>query len=126
MEISVSPGSSLTSSYSNSVDDYQMIGRDDAESNLAATIFTVVVSPDFYIFYLEIDDLLLNGSTTCETSPLSINHVSISNADSISMSQLSVRRSNYNVNIFLLVSKPGGVEVQYLLENYDAITISNN
>lgn len=126
MEISVSPGSSLTSSYSSSVDDYQMIGRDKAESNIAATIFTAVVSPDFYIFYLEVDDILTNGSTTCVTSPLSINQVSISNADSISMSQLSVRRSNYNVNIFLLVSKPGGVEVQYLLENYDGVTVSNN
>ena len=126
MEISVSSGSSLTSSYSNSVDDYQMIGRDDTGSNLAATIFTAVVSPDFYIFYLEIDDMLQNGQTTCVISPLSINQVAISNADSISMSQLSVRRSNYNVNIFLLVSKPGGVEVQYLLENYDGVTISNN
>ena len=126
MEIRLSPGSSLTSSYSNSVDDYQMIGRDDTGSNLAATIFTAVVSPDFYIFYLEIDDMLQNGQTTCVISPLSINQVAISNADSISMSQLSVRRSNYNVNIFLLVSKPVGVEVQYLLENYDGVTISNN
>ena len=37
-----------------------------------------------------------------------------------------MRRSDYSVNIYLVVNKPGNVQVPYLLENYDGTSLSNN
>ena len=85
MEISLSAGSSLTSSYPNSHDDYHMIGLDEPVGGLPGSIFTVVVAPDIYIFSVAINDIASSVTSSCETSPRSIFKVTMSNADSIDM-----------------------------------------